>query len=156
MSNHAANPDMPTEIKSFDSVRDVMARAEAVSQARGSSDFQAVCRAYKRAKNLYAKAGSYAFNPAPVFATSEEQRIYESLRVIGAGYLADCAHGRYDEALAKLAAQGPMIDEYFESVMVNVEDVELRANRLGFVRFLLVTFTQIADFSLIVSSTEAV
>jgi len=35
--------------------------------------------------------------------------------------------------------------------MVMVEDLKVRANRLGMVRYLVITFAQIADFSEIVT-----
>ncbi len=152
LNNHFANPNVIMGTGSYEAVADAIARAEAVSKARGSGEFAAVCRAYKRAKNLYtqATAASYQFHSVPSFSTPEEQQIWNDLQSTGAGYQADCANGRYGEALSKLAALGPVIDQYFETVMVNIPDPELRANRLGFVRFLLVTFTQIADFSEIV------
>ena len=150
LNNRAANPNVIMGAGSYEAVADAIARAEAVSRARGSSEFDAVCRAYKRAKNLYSKAGDHSFNLVPTFATKEEQEIWSQVQQVGAGYLQDCTQLRYDDALQKLAALGPVIDQYFQSVMVNVEDEELRTNRLSFVRFLLVTFAQIADFSEIV------
>ena len=152
LNNRAANPNIIMGPQSYEAVRDAVERAEAVTQARGSEQFSAVCRAYKRAKNLYARSADRSFHLIPSFATQGEQDIWNKVQITGAGYLADCREGKYSDALRKLAALGPIIDEYFESVMVNVEDQELRANRLGFVRFLLVTFTQIADFAEIVTA----
>jgi glycyl-tRNA synthetase beta chain len=41
------------------------------------------------------------------------------------------AEGRYQEALVELAELRDVIDAFFEKVMVNVEDKELRINRLS-------------------------
>ena len=41
------------------------------------------------------------------------------------------AEGRYQEALVELAELRDVIDAFFEKVMVNVEDKDLRINRLS-------------------------
>lgn len=151
LNNRAANPNTMVGGNSYEAVLDAVERAEAVTRSRGSAEFQAVCRAYKRAKNLYAKAGDQPFSLVPSFTTPEEASVWIEVQTVGEGFVANCRAGEYDAALRKLAALGPVIDHYFETVMVNVEEDELRANRLGFVRFLLVTFTQVADFSEIVT-----
>ena len=97
-------------------------------------------------------ARNHPFRLDLVFATEEEATIWNDLKTVGVEFEADCKNGEYGKALSKLAALGPGIDHYFETVMVNVEDQELRANRLGFVRFLVVQFAQIADFSEIVTA----
>ena len=150
MNTHLANPDIIIGSEGYADLKDLVRRAEAVSNARGSVEFQAVCRAFKRAKNLYSKAFDHSFYSVPSFATPEEQSVWKDLREAGVDYVKACNSGNYREALQTLAAIGPVIDRYFETVMVNVEDQELRANRLGFVRFLLKTFAKIADFSEIV------
>ncbi len=47
------------------------------------------------------------------------------------------AEGRYQEALVELAELRDVIDAFFEKVMVNVEDKELRINRLSMLEKLL-------------------
>jgi len=87
----------------------------------------------------------------PDFATQVEAELWKEVESAGAGYLTDCRYKRYDDALDKLAKMRPIIDRYFEAVMVMVEDLKVRANRLGMVRYLVITFAQIADFSEIVT-----
>jgi glycyl-tRNA synthetase beta chain len=138
-----------------DDLRDVVARSEAVTTVRGSEDFLAVCAAFKRVKNILmqAKAANNEITSfEPVFPTAEETNLWAEINKAGAGYLADCMNGSYVEALNKLAKLRPGIDRYFETVMVMADDLEIRANRLGMLRFLLMTFAQIADFSEIVTA----
>jgi glycyl-tRNA synthetase beta chain len=138
-----------------DDLRDVVARSEAVTTVRGSEDFLAVCAAFKRVKNILmqAKAANNEITSfEPVFPTAEETNLWAEINKAGAGYLADCRNGSYVEALNKLAKLRPGIDRYFETVMVMADDLEIRANRLGMLRFLLMTFAQIADFSEIVTA----
>jgi glycyl-tRNA synthetase beta chain len=138
-----------------DDLRDVVARSEAVTTVRGSEDFLAVCAAFKRVKNILmqAKAANNEITSfEPVFPTAEETNLWAEINKAGAGYVADCKNGSYVEALNKLAKLRPGIDRYFETVMVMADDLEIRANRLGMLRFLLMTFAQIADFSEIVTA----
>jgi glycyl-tRNA synthetase beta chain len=59
------------------------------------------------------------------------------------------AEGRYQEALVELAELRDVIDAFFEKVMVNVEDKELRVNRLSMLEKLRELFLRVADISLL-------
>ena len=153
MNAHLANPNSVLGMEGWQDVKDVTNRAAAVTRQRGSENFKAVCRAYKRLRGIFAQASLkneliLSFNAS--FATQIEKELWAEMQHAGAGYLADCTYQRYDEALEKLANLGPGIDQYFGAVMVMDDNPEIRANRLGMVRYLLVTFSQIADFSEIV------
>ena len=154
LQRHHANPNIIMQEAGLDSIPDLIRRAQAISDARGTDDFKAVCRAYKRAKNLYSQAltTGHSFDLVPSFSTPGEAKIWSDVQSVGARYLAECMNGEYELALQDLAKLGPVIDNYFETVMVNVDDQQLRASRLGFVRFLVVNFAQIADFSEIVTT----
>ncbi|HMF64850.1 MAG TPA: DALR anticodon-binding domain-containing protein, partial [Edaphobacter sp.] len=134
-------------------VRDAVARAEAVTAVRGSEDFAAVSAAFKRMKNILAQAQEKGFNIGeftPEFASGVEADFWTQVNEAGAGFTVDCDRGMYDRALLKLASLRPIIDRYFDSVMVMVEDERIRAHRLGTLNYLVATFARIADFSEIV------
>jgi glycyl-tRNA synthetase beta chain len=136
-----------------DDVRDAVARAEAVSAVRGGEDFAAVSSAFKRMKNIVSQARDKGFrigNFTPEFSSTIESDFWISINKAGEGFALDCDGGRYTEALAKLAALRPVIDGYFNSTLVMVDDDAIRAHRLGTLDYLLNTFTRIADFSEIV------
>jgi glycyl-tRNA synthetase beta chain len=136
-----------------DDVRDAVARAEAVSAVRGGEDFAAVSSAFKRMKNIVSQARDKGFrigNFTPEFSSTIESDFWISINKAGDGFALDCDGGRYTEALAKLAALRPVIDGYFNSTLVMVDDDAIRAHRLGTLDYLLNTFTRIADFSEIV------
>jgi glycyl-tRNA synthetase beta chain len=52
----------------------------------------------------------------------------------------------YPAALAQAVALKPTIDAYFDAVMVNAEDLDLRAARLGLVKRVADLFLAVADF----------
>ena len=134
-------------------VRDAVARAEAVTAARGSEDFIAVCAAFKRMKNILTQASEKGFAAgvfAPAFATTEEADFWREVNEAGSGFSVDVDRREYREALVKLARLRPLIDRYFETTMVMDTDAEVRAHRLGTLKYLVDTFTRVADFSEIV------
>ena len=59
------------------------------------------------------------------------------------------AEGRYQEALIELAQLLEPVDEFFENVMVNADDKEVRINRLTLLAKLRELFLQVADISLL-------
>ena len=60
----------------------------------------------------------------------------------------------YQEALAEIATLRPTVDLFFDKVMVNVPDEQLRANRLALLHAVLTEFSTIADFSEIVTNSQ--
>ncbi len=136
-------------------VRDAVARAEAVTAVRGSEDFAAVSAAFKRMKNILAQAeekGDHIVSFEPVFDTQYEQEFWQEVKLAGAGFRGDCESRQYEKALFKLARLRTPIDTYFANTMVMADDLNVRTNRLGMLRYLATTFTQIADFSEIVTA----
>jgi len=55
----------------------------------------------------------------------------------------------YGEALNRLASLKPVVDEFFDNVMVLVEDPEVKRNRLSLLNALSLMFQDIADISLL-------
>ena len=60
-------------------------------------------------------------------------------------------HGDYGSALSEAASLRPMLDKFFDEVMVMVDDEQIRANRLAILQKLYRSFSTIADFSEIVT-----
>jgi glycyl-tRNA synthetase beta chain len=60
---------------------------------------------------------------------------------------AHCAKGDYTEALRALATAKPVVDRFFDDVMVMADDPEIRANRLALLRGVAATMNRVADLS---------
>ncbi len=143
-----------------DEVVDAIARAEAVTEVRGSEDFAAVAAAFKRSKNILRQAtenGVLKPDEKPVvsealLADDAEKKLYaEASRLAPA--VADLRARRQDRAaLEQSATLRPHVDLFFDKVMVMVDDAGLRRNRLALIRFVLDSFSSIADFSEIVTA----
>jgi glycyl-tRNA synthetase beta chain len=65
------------------------------------------------------------------------------------------AAGRHREVLERMVALRPVIDAFFDAVMVMDEDAAQRNNRLALLKELSALFLQYADFSLMVIPGDA-
>jgi glycyl-tRNA synthetase beta chain len=136
-------------------VRDVVARAEAVTAVRGSDDFAAVSAAFKRMKNILLQAtekGIAAGSNVDVALLTEptEKALAEKSAELAGRVKALGGEKNYTAALETIATLRPQVDAFFDAVMVMAPDAAVRANRLALLQRVLGDFSGIADFSEIV------
>jgi glycyl-tRNA synthetase beta chain len=140
-----------------DDLRDLVARAEAVTGARGSDDFLAVSAAFKRMKNILAQATAKGEIAPSIVDHDALVDASEKLLAVTASAAASAievlqAERDYSEALRVIATLRPSIDDFFEKVMVMSPEPDLRANRLALLNRTLNDLSKIADFSEIVTA----
>jgi len=139
-----------------DDVVDAVARAEAVSKVRGSADFESISVALKRMKNILRPANEktklIAMRVDIASLKEESEKELASLISPTAAAVQKLSAARdYEAALLEIAKLRPAIDRFFDKVMVMVDDDNLRANRLALLQTLVKEFSNIADFSEIVT-----
>jgi glycyl-tRNA synthetase beta chain len=137
-------------------VVDALARAEAVSKVRPSSDFESISVAFKRMKNILRQAEQAGKKPAEQLDASAlkeeaERKLAAEIPPVAERVEALCSARDYEPALLEIAKLRASVDLFFDKVMVMVDDEKLRANRLGLLRTILREFSTIADFSEIVT-----
>ena len=137
-------------------VVETIARAEAVARVRGSRDLEQISVAFKRIKNILSQARETGkqigaeFDPR-VMPQKEEKLLAEEAERVAPVVEQLRSEGRYADALIEISRLRPVVDSFFEKVMVMVDDAQLRANRLAMLAALLRNFSTIADFSEIVT-----
>jgi glycyl-tRNA synthetase beta chain len=139
-----------------DDVVDAAARVEAVSKVRGSADFESISSAFKRIKNILRQASEktkvIAMRVDPAGLQEESEKELAALVPKTAANVEKLRAAReYEEALLEIAKLRPVIDKFFDKVMVMVDDEHLRANRLALLQTVVREFSTIADFSEIVT-----
>jgi glycyl-tRNA synthetase beta chain len=138
-----------------DDVRDAIARAEALTEVRGSDDFAAICAAFKRMKNILRQAGEKQFEigaPNSIDLPGEAKMLASAAAAL-APEVAKLARQRaYVAALAAIAALRPVVDAFFDKVMVLDPDPAVRGANLGLIASVLSGFSGIADFGEIVTA----
>jgi glycyl-tRNA synthetase beta chain len=141
-----------------DDVVDTVARANAIKEVRSSDDFAPLFIAFKRIKNIIKQAREKQFKILEAGAfyemTPVESEIWNQMQPIGNDYLERCRRKDYAGALKELARLRAPVDLYFDKVLVMVDDPEVRANRLGVLNYLLLTFNKIADLSELVVESK--
>jgi len=139
-----------------DDVVDVIMRAEAVSEVRGSEDFASISVAFKRIKNILRQA--HESNKAiadqldsAALTDDTEKQLAAEIPETAATVRQLREQKNYADALAQVSRLRQPVDAFFDKVMVMVDDERVRANRLALLRDLLNEFSTIADFSEIVT-----
>jgi glycyl-tRNA synthetase beta chain len=114
----------------FDQLPALLAAATAFA---GLAEAPALAAANKRIQNILKKTGETI---APKFDAAtlvepQEKVLADKLAALTPSVTADYASGQFTQALQSLAALKEPVDAFFDHVMVNAEDVNLRNNRLG-------------------------
>jgi glycyl-tRNA synthetase beta chain len=142
-----------------DDVVDAIARAEALSQVRGSDDFASISIAFKRTKNILRQASETKKRiadhlDATALVEDPEKSLATTVPAVAAKVQPLREQKNYVAALSEISTLRRPIDLFFDKVMVMVDDERLRANRLKLLQTLLVEFSTIADFSEIVTEAK--
>jgi len=139
-----------------DDVVNVIARAEAVTEVREHPDFQSIATACKRIRNILRQAGEKGIAPAGefefLFNEAEEAKLLKAkIERMASTVEEDAREKDYVSALLMLSTLREAVDNFFDKVMVMVDDERVRANRLALLQTLLKEFSTIAEFSEIVT-----
>jgi glycyl-tRNA synthetase beta chain len=137
-----------------DDIVQTIARAEAVSRMRGSTDFESICVAFKRIANILRQANTGGVVIVPLNAdlfSQAERELDDHMRPINAKFLRLCGQGQYFEALVELSKLRPYVDQFFDKVLVMAPEENLKRNRLALLEMMKNGFSQVADFSEIVT-----
>lgn len=130
---------------------DFNARIQAVSHFRTLEQAASLAAANKRVSNILAKA-TEARNEtvqAALLQETAEIKLATYVSALTSKLQPYFAEGRYQEALIELAQLRETVDNFFEQVMVNADEPEIRANRLTLLEKLRDLFLQVADISLL-------
>jgi glycyl-tRNA synthetase beta chain len=136
-------------------VRDAIARAEALSAARESADFAAISAAFKRIKNILRQAEEKQFaigSPKDVTLVAEARQLSDAAAALAPAVAKQREQRAYGEALASIATLRPVVDAFFDKVMVLDPDPAIRGAHLVLIDEVLRGFSGIADFSEIVTA----
>ncbi|MDO9321988.1 MAG: glycine--tRNA ligase subunit beta, partial [Pseudomonas sp.] len=126
-------------------------RVQAVQAFRARSEAAALAAANKRVSNLLGKFdGEIPLVVANALLLEPAEQALAQAVFIAAQAVAPLAEGRqYREALEQLASLREPVDAFFEAVLVNAEDAEVRANRYALLAQLRGLFLGVADISLL-------
>ncbi len=131
---------------------DVESRLRALADVRPTENFEPLAASFKRIRNILKQANFEANGKLKeqLLESGAERDLFDAYQRVqkeiqGAGY---------KTALEKIASLRPQVDLFFDKVLVNAKEPEVRINRLTLLSDLLTEFSTIADFSEIVTAGE--
>jgi len=108
----------------------------------------ALAAANKRIANILKKAGDVDPHVSPVLLQEPaEQQLHAAMQQVLPQADAQFAQGDYTASLRTLAGLRAPVDAFFDGVMVNAEQDDLRLNRLGLLKRLHTAMNRVADLS---------
>ena len=112
-----------------------------------------IIEAYKRASNIIEqelknKKEEVLGNPESfLFKKDEEKNLYNKINEIRQYFSSTKKRESYDETLKLLSEAKPTTDDFFENVIVNDENLDIKKNRLELLQMFCKTYNNFIDFS---------
>jgi glycyl-tRNA synthetase beta chain len=131
---------------SWDNLIELGERLEWLKAVRPTPDFEPIAASFKRIKNIlkqaeYSDRGAYR---EELLEAGPELDLYEEI-----------VRTTNLPLESRIAALRPRVDLFFDKVLVNAPDPDIRRNRLALLQSLLTEFSTIADFSEIVTERQS-
>jgi glycyl-tRNA synthetase beta chain len=131
---------------------DVSKRLTAVRAFAALPEASALAAANKRIGNVLKKAGEVdAHVNTALFKEDAEQALYAVMQKLLPESEAQFTAGDYTASLQTLAVLRSPVDAFFDDVMVNAEEMDLRLNRQGMLKKLHEAMNRVADLSALAS-----
>jgi glycyl-tRNA synthetase beta chain len=134
-------------------LHEIPARLSAVRAFASLAEAPALAAANKRVTNILKKVEGELTGIVNTSLLQEpaEKALFDALQKVNpqAGKLFES--GDYTASLKSLAALKAPVDDFFDNVMVNADDVDLKNNRLNLLKKLHVGMNRVADLSKLAS-----
>ena len=106
-------------------------------------------RSYKRASSILEKAGKGVTGQpdAVLFRKDEEKILHEKINEIRKAFTVKDDNKDYESLLIKLSDAKESTDNFFDNVVVNDENHDIKNNRLELLKMYCNTFDNFIDFS---------
>ena len=128
----------------FYTVHELFERAHYMQNMRNTNAFSEVVATYNRIANLAGKSGGKTI-AEELLVEGPEKILYNKLKEIEP--VVEEFTGDYDKIVKTLSSCKKPVDDFFDHVMVMVEDEKLKRNRLNMLGRIKSAFNLIADFA---------
>lgn len=132
---------------SFDDLLDAKYRLDALCMAKRWEDFDSIVIGFKRAINILKGFELREEINPDLFCEEAERNLYKGFLMAKEKIDVYLSQRDYGSALSEMLKLKSVIDEFFDSVMVMVEEQAIRYNRLALLERIGELFLRIADFS---------
>jgi glycyl-tRNA synthetase beta chain len=127
---------------------DIPRRLQAVRAFAALPESQALAAANKRIGNILKKAdGVQGEVNESLLAEAAEKALFQTMQRLTPQAHQQWAAGDYTASLQTLSALRIPVEAFFDDVMVNAEEMDLRLNRQGLLKSLHVAMNRVSDLS---------
>ena len=133
----------------FADIFETWRRVKALGDFSREADFEASVLTFKRAANIIRKQAGQELSGEvrdDLLENDAEKAFRETLRKVEPEWARLAEAGDYPGMLALLGTLRPVVDGFFDGVMVMCDDAALRTNRLNLLQRLVSTLGRVADF----------
>ena len=135
-----------------DDLVDATDRVAALKAIRATRNFLPLAASFKRIRNILEKSASkgdkgQAGVKSELLTEMAEVQLHTAAQKIGEEVALRKKKKKYREALEKISELRPVVDFFFDNVLVMAENEDVRRNRISLLGGLLKEFSTIADFS---------
>lgn len=137
----------------FRDVRGVVARLDALKKLSADGGFDQMAITFKRVANIVRKqeaeagvsfSGAYEHS---LLREDAEKDLANAVDGLVSTFDTAFAEGRYTDLLFLTADMRPVVDAFFDGVMVMVDDAQLKKNRLELLAAIVTRLDRLADFA---------
>lgn len=138
-----------------DDLLNLVSKTKALTEFLDTEDGSNLLSAYKRASNILSaeeKKDGITYEDSPnegLFEQPQEKALYKVLEEIRIPVTDALKDERYVDAMAELSKLRNAVDAYFDEVMVNADDSEIRKNRLHTLSRIRTRMDSVAQFSVV-------
>jgi len=134
----------PEDLSDFDK------RVKAVKSFKALPAAENLASAYKRVNNILSKADFAGSEVVESLLSGDaEKSLFKALEVVSPKVNDLYSKGDYDQALSTLSELKDPVDSFFENVMVNVDNFEIKNNRLALLFKMKTLIGKTADISVL-------
>jgi len=115
--------------------------------------YKNIIEAYKRASNIIDQEHKVEKNvitgkpESSLFSKDEEKNLFNKINEIRQYFLTNKRYENYDDTLKILAEAKPVTESFFDNVIVNDKNVDIKKNRLELLKMFCNTYDNFLDFS---------
>jgi len=133
----------------IDQVYDVLPRVEALDSLKSSPQFEPFILMAKRINNILRGLPGAKVNP-DLFVEKEERDLFSTIAIIRDNAQPMIVRGDYARAQGIIFKIQPVLNTFFDKVLVMAEEKKVRQNRLGLLQSINRMLLGIADYSQVV------
>ncbi len=134
----------------FSNIPDLVSRANALQNMKKQDNFIKLVLGFKRVSNIIENINVINEVDENLFQAEMDIKLFENYNTFNSKIQKLLTEKKYQRILLELIDFGKTIDNFFDKVLVNVEDEAVKNNRYNLLNVIRNLFLQVADISKIV------